>query len=148
MLKRYVVGLLFDEALNEVLLIRKKRPTWMAGLLNGIGGLVEENETPGYAMARECHEETTLQISDWEEICHIYLERVDLSLFFFTAVGDLSKAVQNTDEELEIFKVKYLGVNEVVDILADLLWLIPMAKYVLSGKGNGATVQSIKLSRL
>jgi hypothetical protein len=34
----YVVGFLFRNNLSEVALIKKDRPAWQAGHLNGIGG--------------------------------------------------------------------------------------------------------------
>lgn len=61
--ENYVLGLLFGPrygGTDEVLLIRKKRPQWMRGKLNGIGGHVEEDESSVTAMAREMKEETGL----------------------------------------------------------------------------------------
>lgn len=54
----YVVGFYFTDDFTHVALIRKNRPAWQAGLLNGIGGRVEPNETPLDAMVREYAEET------------------------------------------------------------------------------------------
>ena len=42
-------------------MIEKKRgPEGVAGRWNGVGGKVEEGETPAEAMVRECFEETSL----------------------------------------------------------------------------------------
>ena len=41
---RYVVGFAFSADMSRVLLIRKNRPLWMAGKLNGIGGRAEHGE--------------------------------------------------------------------------------------------------------
>jgi hypothetical protein len=38
----FVVGFLFDSDLKLVVLIRKRRPKWMNGRYNGVGGHVEE----------------------------------------------------------------------------------------------------------
>jgi len=56
----YVVGFAIDEH-QRVLLIRKKRPDYQAGKLNGVGGKIEWGETPTGAMRREFLEETTIQ---------------------------------------------------------------------------------------
>lgn len=55
---QYVLGFMFNEAESKVILIFKNRPAWQAGKLNGIGGKIEEGETPIQAMNREFAEET------------------------------------------------------------------------------------------
>ena len=64
---RYVLGILFmlDESSDIVVLVRKKRPAHHAGLLNGIGGKIEDGELSIDAMCRECYEETGLSINNW-----------------------------------------------------------------------------------
>ena len=59
----FVVGFAFSENANSVLLVRKQRPEWQKGLLNGIGGKIEEGETSLDAMHRECKEETGLSLN-------------------------------------------------------------------------------------
>lgn len=68
---RYVVGFLFDGQWESVVLIRKSKPEWQRGKLNGVGGKIEtfpieawvnpprheRTETPQEAMAREFEEE-------------------------------------------------------------------------------------------
>ena len=63
----YVVGFMFSPAENAVLLLRKNRPTWQQGKLNGIGGRIEGDETPEQAMRRECIEEVGLDLDSWKE---------------------------------------------------------------------------------
>lgn len=55
---RFVIGLMFDPTYSRVVLIRKKRPTWQAGLLNAPGGKCEEGELELNAVDREFEEET------------------------------------------------------------------------------------------
>lgn len=57
-LEHYVMGFVFNTHRNKVLLIEKRRPDWMAGRWNGIGGHIEKGETPYEAIVRECNEET------------------------------------------------------------------------------------------
>ena len=70
-MKQYVLGFVFDEVYKRVLLIKKLRPDWQKGNLNGIGGKVEEKETPFEAMIRECQEETSVltKKEDWSVYC-------------------------------------------------------------------------------
>ena len=48
---------MFNSLLNNVVLIRKNKPSWQSGKLNGVGGHIEEKETPEMAMGREFLEE-------------------------------------------------------------------------------------------
>ena len=40
-MERMVVGFAFTEDRRSVILIRKNRPEWQAGRLNGVGGHIE-----------------------------------------------------------------------------------------------------------
>ncbi len=64
----YVVGFAFDDDEN-VALVRKKRPEWQKGYLNGVGGKIEEGESSRAAMVREFEEETGLGVPEheWEQ---------------------------------------------------------------------------------
>lgn len=61
-----VLGFYFDRHGEYVMLVRKKRPDWMRGRLNGIGGGVEGTERPIDAMRREFREETGLDYDGWQ----------------------------------------------------------------------------------
>lgn len=65
--KAYVCGFLIcrTSQTNWVALIRKARPSWQAGRLNGIGGSIEPGETALSAMRREFEEEAGVVIEDW-----------------------------------------------------------------------------------
>jgi 8-oxo-dGTP diphosphatase len=97
--KLYVVGFAFEG--NKVALIRKTHPEWQAGLLNGIGGHIEKNESPMKAMIREFEEETGLKVEDWEQFC--CMEFNDAIVFFFRAFNiNLSLLRTTTEEEIVI----------------------------------------------
>lgn len=66
-MKNYVLGFLFSPDLESVALILKNRPAFLEGKLNGIGGHVEEDESPMSAVIREFEEETGLATAreDW-----------------------------------------------------------------------------------
>lgn len=59
--ERYVLGFLFDKKRQWVLLIEKKRPWFLKGLYNGIGGRIEPGETEVEAMRREGFEEAQIK---------------------------------------------------------------------------------------
>jgi 8-oxo-dGTP pyrophosphatase MutT (NUDIX family) len=85
----YVVGFLFDEYFENVVLINKKRPKWQNGKLNGVGGHVELNETAAEAMSREFKEETGLHVpmEEWDQFAEVYGS--DYLVNFFFAKRDL-----------------------------------------------------------
>ena len=60
--QQYVLGFALSGDGNAVLLIKKTKPSWQAGKLNGVGGKVEESDwSIESAMAREFEEETGIQ---------------------------------------------------------------------------------------
>ena len=56
-MKRYVLGFCFSPSMRSVVLVKKMRPSWQAGYLNGVGGKVEHMESFEDAMQREFSEE-------------------------------------------------------------------------------------------
>lgn len=58
-IKEYTVVLLFNADGSKVLLVKKDRTTF-AGKLNGVGGKIEEGETPEQCAYREIQEESSL----------------------------------------------------------------------------------------
>lgn len=67
-IRRYVLG--FYLTPQGVVLIRKSKPEWAKGKLNGIGGHIEEGETPLEAMVREFDEEAGIKSAsdEWTEL--------------------------------------------------------------------------------
>ena len=117
---QYVLGFLFSPDKKSVALIRKNRPDWQEGLLNGIGGHIEEGEPPSIAMRREFREETGITISDW--VLKIKYRDKDFQLFIFTAVSDLIVEIRTTTDE----KVFIMGVNRLAEAIPNLKWFIPL----------------------
>ena len=129
----YVAGFLFDDDMESVLLVRKKRPEWQAGRLNAIGGHIENGESPLYAMRREFCEETELVVHDWWPICGLSGEDScgnEWKVHFFYAIAPLHVLGQakSVDEPIGIFATKHTS-----DRLPNLEWLIPMARSLRSG---------------
>ncbi len=123
MKKQYVLGFMFNEEKDKVLLIHKNRPDYQAGKLNGIGGQMEEfdNNNSLHAMIREFKEETGLYIDKWEKFCE--LSGVNWDIAVFKTIGNLSQAITITDEEVGTYDINNLPVN----CLTNLKWLIQMA---------------------
>lgn len=104
----YVVGLIFDESFENTLLIRKNRPDWQKGRLNGVGGKVEEHETSYEAMVRECEEECGLLLHNWLLVENFSDSDSYEVHFFITQTPSLQKAYSKTDEPIEIHNIKEL----------------------------------------
>lgn len=96
---------------NNVLLIRKAKPDWQAGLLNGIGGKVEDGESIFQATVREFKEETGLWDSQFTPLIYHamiwpeYQSHKDYPLVYFSAFTiekeEMVRAITNTTGALE-----------------------------------------------
>lgn len=140
-MREWVVGFLIDPEREHVMLIRKNRPPWMAGMLNGIGGKVEPGEHPDVAMAREFREETGLTIIGWDSYVRMTaVTTEDRSgvitpdrgvIHFYRAFGDLGPLppVSITDEHVEVHRIRTLSApgEGLKNVVPNLLWLIPLA---------------------
>lgn len=109
----YVVGFLFSEDRERVVLIRKNRPDWQKGSLNGVGGHVNPGETYAEAMRREFLEEAGLDVPDWEEVATV--ECPNVRVVFFRAFGGFEgvKVGLNsvTDERIRLAFVGNLSIG-------------------------------------
>jgi 8-oxo-dGTP diphosphatase len=146
---------MFESAQGRVVLIKKNRPENQKGLLNGVGGRIEENETPFEAMAREFEEETGMLTDpqSWllfhKEIQSDIVEGVltEKELLFFVCEGqDLYNKVRSaTDEEVVL---QYVGKDAdmlsfcVVPAMYNLRYLVPMARVFLDKPENRQIVRT------
>jgi 8-oxo-dGTP diphosphatase len=121
----YVLGFLFNNDLSKVALIKKNRPEWQAGLLNGVGGHIEQNENPIDAMIREFEEETSIKIVNWIHYCMMNEDK-NFVVYVYAAVGNLEELKTKTDEEIIIFNVKDINKKR-NELLSNVPWLIEMA---------------------
>lgn len=132
---RYIVGFMFNN--DSVALIRKSKPEWQYGFLNGIGGKVNDKESPLNAMIREFEEETGYKTfrHQWRSFCLMGGTSKNGEKFyvdFFCTTGDLSKLISVEKETIEIHNVKdVLSGKE--KIISNLYWLIPLALDFLDG---------------
>lgn len=135
-MKSYVLGFLFN-VFGDVALIRKNKPEWQKGKYNGVGGKIEEGETPLEAMRREFNEEAGMDIDDWIKVCCLKGwesndEFIDWELHIFVAIVPILDVKSMTGEQVISFPHFRLPGN----VVPNLKWLIPMANEVLRSKGD------------
>ena len=119
-----VAGFAFSPA-RRILLIRKSRPAWQAGLLNGIGGRVEAGESPLDAMRREAEEEAGLSEADWTAVAILASPGREVH-FFRATLGDdaFDGATARTDEPLvRLAMADFPGAR----VVPNLSFLVPLA---------------------
>lgn len=120
-----VLGFAFSANKNYVALINKKRPKWQNGLLNGIGGHVENGETAPDAMVREFKEETGVTILEWIHFGTMKFAGDTVFLFAAFPETEIVNITTQTDEEVTAVSVKNLPDH----VIPNLHWLIPMAMW-------------------
>lgn len=137
--REWVVGFLFDLEVYTVVLIRKNRPEWQAGRLNGVGGKIEPKDRQSEAailtaMEREFLEETGLLVlsADWHHYASLSWEQgVVHFLRSFAAHSVLRCCRSVTDEQIEFHRI-----HELLEpgplragVTPNLLWLVPLAAH-------------------
>lgn len=124
--QEYVVGFLLDGD-GRVALIRKNRPTWQQGRLNGIGGRVEPVEGPDEAMRREFTEEAGADIGGWQPFVRMTLPDAALTFYRCWADPHVLDALRTMTDE----PVALVPVDKITDylIVPNLAWLVPLAAY-------------------
>ena len=81
MVKHYVVGFLLAQDGNDwCLMVKKKKPSFMKGFWNGIGGTRNEDETWMAAINREAMEEAGLRVV-WIPFAIIYRPSTVITCF-------------------------------------------------------------------
>jgi len=119
---RAVLGFYFDISFEKVLLIKKNKPKWQRGKLNGIGGKIEQEESPISAMVREFKEEAGIVEYCWNE-CFKIIDIINgvWEVDVFYSVGNLSLARQITNEKLIVCSINNLPEN----VIWNIRWMIP-----------------------
>lgn len=100
-LYKYTLGFIECVEADSILLLNREKPPHM-GRWNGVGGKLEENETPLECIIRETQEETTLDITDYrsrgalrwfrngEDLGGVYIFTGSISLSEFKKYGTKS----------------------------------------------------------
>jgi 8-oxo-dGTP pyrophosphatase MutT (NUDIX family) len=120
-MKKYVVGFLLSDDLARVAVIRKLRPQWQVGLLNGIGGRIEPGEEPLVAMNREFHEEAGVHVGSWHHVLTLRFPYAEID-FFASANSALLERVRTVTDE-EILTVSVDGISGTIPNIPALLEL-------------------------
>lgn len=134
----YSTGFMFDG--TRVALIIKNRPAWQSGRMNGIGGHIEEGESPAQAMAREFAEETGFitEPADWNPLAILAGE--DFKVHFFYTWGEVDLLETKTDEEIVVVPVSSVTFK---NSIPNLTWLIPMAKSLTYDRASHFEIQEV-----
>lgn len=131
-MQSYVVGFLFNSDQTEVVLIRKEKPAWQKGKLNGVGGKIEPGETPMEAMVREFTEEAGLTVTNWREYCTISdNNHFKIHFFFANHASSIYEVESKTEEKVGVFSVNELPYGA---CLPNIYWEIPMALSMTRGE--------------
>jgi len=124
--KHYVVGFAFNQK-DEVLLVKKIKPSWQFDQWNGLGGKIEDGETPHQTMCREFTEETGQahlnDYLDWEHKATLFGFFGTLFVFYARGFSHIFEALpkrNDVDEEMKWFAKTMLPGNMVYN----LPWLI------------------------
>lgn len=153
------MGFVFDAKGERVVLIRKLKPSWQAGKLNGVGGKIEDAEDrPVQAMVREFKEEAGVDTEegDWTPF-HLAMFRdptglPSANIYFFKMFSDEVYAAAQTVEKETIVKVPFeyaMCDPSDASIVPNLRWLLPLAKdphvtHSYTTDWNGTAIQPLK----
>lgn len=135
---KYVVAFAFNNDLSHVALIRKNKPEWQKGKLNGVGGKIEKRETPSQAVSREFGEEAGIQkipCNNWKLFCIMEgtnNDGIEFQVWCYAIKLDLKKIISIEEEKIEIIETKNILFGR-LDIIENLSWLIPLAMDKLNG---------------
>lgn len=126
----YVCGFLFEATLRGVVLIEKQKPAWQAGKLNGVGGKIEEGETPLAAMQREFEEETGAVVPDWTLFrVERFIDGTVVHWFAAKATSAQWAAVHTVEKERVI---KWRGTGTENTLMYNIRYLLPMARCLMT----------------
>jgi 8-oxo-dGTP diphosphatase len=131
--RHYTVGFCFSPSLEEVVLIRKAKPDWQKGKLNGVGGSFEEGEDMFQCMEREFKEETTIEQKGWQHFATGWYDCHQGSCAVHYLVSRF-EARHHFIPRMPIEQPDWYSINLVHThlIIPNLLWLIPMAEMKLT----------------
>lgn len=123
---QYCLGFCFNDARDSVILMRKLRPDWQAGKLNGVGGKIEENEPADEAMMREFHEETGVMTHNrsWRQFATLLGD--DFAVYCYELSDSRAHDFVKTAGDEEVIKY-HLKDSPPHEFVSNLHWLIPMA---------------------
>lgn len=139
---RYCLGFVFNQTRDSVLLIRKERPDWQRGKLNGVGGKLEYQEDPCLGMVREFKEETDVDtvLSMWNKFAELIFDNDggELHAYWLVDQYTFDNAKTVTDEPLQRITVDQLQHTD--HVIPNLKWLVPAALSAMRDRGESLLV--------
>jgi len=154
---RYVLGFCYNaeascretqigtSGFEMVLLIRKNKPNWQRGKLNGVGGKIEKGEHSRQAMTREFQEETGVVINPkkWSYFACMKGNGFEVHCFAIADKQAFSEAQTIADEKIERHSV--LWVASSTEVIPNLKFLVPMGADALYDPNFSLIVQQQQL---
>jgi len=135
-----VVTFCIDTHEQEVLLVKKVKPSWQRNLYNGIGGKVEPGESSWRAAIREFNEEARYDgssnvpwrrfaVETWKdyELHAFALYSTEMPGFINWRYDDLVKNKFNDAGE-ELYWYSLDAIHEADDVIGNLKWMLPLAR--------------------
>lgn len=104
----YVLGFMFNYDATHVVLIRKNKPAFLAGFLNGVGGKIKTGETPYDAMVREFVEEAKICTS-WQPVTSLMVNDKDIMFVYSCFTNLYHNAKQMEEEEIVKLPLELVG---------------------------------------
>lgn len=130
----YCLGFAFTDNDNFVVLIQKNKPAWQKGLLNGVGGKIEENELAHEAMVREFREETGITHHHWTRVTQMNFNGAEVIVFATRLPKGHNNLTQMTEEQVGLYSI--IDVRNHPKVIPNLRWLVPMALHALDHDDN------------
>lgn len=146
MKKEYCLGFAFSSGFREtprVLLIKKNKPDFQKGKLNGLGGKLEFGEDYRQAMTREFAEECGVYVlkDSWIHFATMEFSDCSVACFSIQLSDEAWGSVETiTDEEIGRFPLDEMFSNYNPK-MPNLCWLVPMALSSLTNKEKPLIIQ-------
>lgn len=135
-MKRYTVTFLFEPKLDSVWLIEKQKPEWQKGCLNGIGGKIEDGETPMECAIRELKEEAGVTIQVLVELGLMKGTNNDGSPFEVYVFTGITAERLTTQEDEQIHSYSIGAVKKHFKYIENVPMLIEACLYKLTGTSH------------
>ena len=121
------LAFVFNTSLNKVLLMRKQKPTFHTGLLNGLGGKLEKGESHLDCVVREIKEEAGILIpkEQWLHVGNLKWDIWEVSIWT-TQLHTKSPTIF-PEEHIDWYSCQPVP----KDIVSNLSWLIPLSVDVI-----------------
>lgn len=125
---QYVLGFLFDKSGDLVTLIKKRKPIWQSGRMNGVGGKMKIGEFTHDSMIREFEEEAGVNVPEWDHFAIMHGK--EWTCYCFRAFSDeyIAQVKTMTDEDIEVVPVVNIITHPKPETtISNIPWLLSVA---------------------